>query len=96
MSALVSRLATIWFIVWGVTKQRRASSALDSAPSSSSMASTPEDQQRLVDLLVEATEQVMSKQPGYLAANLHHSLDGTKDDVDAAPVDARMKPVLWG
>jgi heme-degrading monooxygenase HmoA len=38
----------------------------------------PEDQQRLVDLLVEATEQVMSKQPGYVAANLHRSLDGTK------------------
>jgi heme-degrading monooxygenase HmoA len=38
----------------------------------------PEDQQRLVDLLVEATEQVMSKQPGYLAANIHRSLDGTK------------------
>jgi antibiotic biosynthesis monooxygenase (ABM) superfamily enzyme len=37
----------------------------------------PEDQQRLVDLLVEATEQVMSKQPGYLAANIHRSLDGT-------------------
>jgi hypothetical protein len=26
----------------------------------------------------EATEQVMSKQPGYLAANIHRSLDGTK------------------
>jgi heme-degrading monooxygenase HmoA len=38
----------------------------------------PEHQQRLVDLLVEATEQVMSKQPGYLAANIHRSLDGTK------------------
>jgi heme-degrading monooxygenase HmoA len=38
----------------------------------------PEDQQRLVDLLVEATEEVMSKQPGYVAANIHRSLDGTK------------------
>jgi heme-degrading monooxygenase HmoA len=38
----------------------------------------PEDQQRLVDLLVEATGQVMSRQPGYLAANIHRSLDGTK------------------
>jgi quinol monooxygenase YgiN len=38
----------------------------------------PENQQRLVDLLVEATEQVMSRQPGYLAANIHRSLDGTK------------------
>jgi hypothetical protein len=33
----------------------------------------PEDQQRLVDLLVEATGQVMSKQPGYLAANISQS-----------------------
>ena len=38
----------------------------------------PDNQQRLVDLLVEATEQVMSKQPGYVAANIHRSLDGTK------------------
>jgi heme-degrading monooxygenase HmoA len=38
----------------------------------------PENQQRLVDLLVEATEEVMSKQPGYVAANIHRSLDGTK------------------
>jgi heme-degrading monooxygenase HmoA len=38
----------------------------------------PENQQRLVDLLVEATEDVMSKQPGYVAANIHRSFDGTK------------------
>jgi len=38
----------------------------------------PENQQRLVDLLVQATETVMSKQPGYVAANIHRSLDGTK------------------
>lgn len=38
----------------------------------------PEDQPRLVDLLVVATEQVMSKQPGYVAANVHRSLDGAK------------------
>lgn len=38
----------------------------------------PEDQRRLLDLLVEATETVMSKQPGYVSANLHKSLDGTR------------------
>jgi heme-degrading monooxygenase HmoA len=38
----------------------------------------PGNQQQLVDLLVEATEQVMSRQPGYVAANIHRSLDGTK------------------
>lgn len=38
----------------------------------------PENQQRLVDLLVEATETVMSKQPGYVSASIHKSLDGTR------------------
>lgn len=37
----------------------------------------PENQQRLIDLLVEATEKVMSKQPGYISANIHRGLDGT-------------------
>src|SRR5215210_4506045 len=38
----------------------------------------PEDQQRLVGVLVEATEAVMSKQPGFVSANIHRSLDGTR------------------
>jgi antibiotic biosynthesis monooxygenase (ABM) superfamily enzyme len=38
----------------------------------------PEDQQRLLDLLVEATESVMKGLPGFVSANLHTSLDGTK------------------
>ena len=38
----------------------------------------PEDQQRLLDLLVEATESVMRGLPGFVSANLHRSLDGTK------------------
>ena len=38
----------------------------------------PENQQRLVDVLVEATEKVMSKQPGFVSANLHRSLDGKR------------------
>ncbi len=38
----------------------------------------PEDQQRLLDLLVEATESVMNGLPGFVSANLHKSLDGTK------------------
>jgi len=37
----------------------------------------PDRQQELVDLLVEATEKVMSKQPGYVSANIHKGLDGT-------------------
>ncbi len=38
----------------------------------------PEDQQRLADVLVEATEEVISGLPGFLSANIHKSLDGTR------------------
>jgi len=38
----------------------------------------PEDQQRLVDVLVEATRVVMRKQQGFISANIHRSLDGTR------------------
>ena len=38
----------------------------------------PEDQQRLLDLLVEATESVMRGLPGFVRANLHKSFDGTR------------------
>jgi heme-degrading monooxygenase HmoA len=34
------------------------------------------DQQQLVELLIRATDDVMSKQPGYLSARIHRSLDG--------------------
>lgn len=36
----------------------------------------PENQQRLVDLLVETTESVMRHVPGFVSANIHASLDG--------------------
>jgi heme-degrading monooxygenase HmoA len=35
-----------------------------------------EDQDRLVDLLVEATERVMRHLPGFVSANIHRGLDG--------------------
>lgn len=38
----------------------------------------PEDQGRLIQLLVGATEEVMSGRPGYVSANIHASLDGTR------------------
>ena len=38
----------------------------------------PERQQRLLDLLSEATEVVMRHQPGFISANLHRSLDGQR------------------
>ena len=37
----------------------------------------PENQQRLADVLVEATATVMKKLPGFISANIHKSLDGT-------------------
>jgi len=36
----------------------------------------PEDQGRLVDLLEEATGQVMRHLPGFISANIHRGLDG--------------------
>lgn len=35
----------------------------------------PEKQQELLELLIEATESVMSKMPGYISANIHVSID---------------------
>ncbi len=39
---------------------------------------SPDNQQRLVDLLVSATETVMRHRPGFVSANIHASDDGTK------------------
>jgi heme-degrading monooxygenase HmoA len=36
----------------------------------------PENQDRLADLLVEATESVMRHLPGFVSANIHRGLDG--------------------
>ena len=38
----------------------------------------PQNQQKLIEVLSQATEEVMSRQPGYISANIHKSLDGTK------------------
>ena len=38
----------------------------------------PADQHKLVEALIEATQQVMSKLPGFVSANIHRSLDGTR------------------
>jgi heme-degrading monooxygenase HmoA len=38
----------------------------------------PEDQQRLVDMLVEATEKTMKNIPGFISANIHKSIDGVR------------------
>jgi quinol monooxygenase YgiN len=38
----------------------------------------PRDQQRLVDLLTEATEAVMRHLPGFVSAHIHKSLNGVR------------------
>jgi len=38
----------------------------------------PENQQRLVELFAEMTENIMCKQPGFISSNIHKSLDGEK------------------
>ena len=38
----------------------------------------PRNQQRLIDLLVEATERSVRHAAGFISARLHRSLDGTK------------------
>lgn len=38
----------------------------------------PENQQKLVDMLVEATEKTMKNIPGFISANIHRSADGTR------------------
>ena len=38
----------------------------------------PSNQQKLVDLLIMATEESVTKITGFISANLHRSLDGTK------------------
>ena len=43
----------------------------------------PANQQRLVDLLTRATDEFVSRAPGFLSATLHRSLDGTKVTMSA-------------
>jgi hypothetical protein len=38
----------------------------------------PDSQQQLVDLLDEATSQVIRHRAGFISANIHASLDGTR------------------
>ncbi|WP_138431454.1 antibiotic biosynthesis monooxygenase family protein [Fodinibius saliphilus] len=38
----------------------------------------PTNQQELVNLLAEATEEAMSTLPGFISANIHQSLDGKR------------------
>jgi quinol monooxygenase YgiN len=64
----------------------------------------PSNQQRLVDLLTRATDNAVSRAPGFLSATLHRSIDGTKvtmyalwrsaEDYDAMRKDPAPLPFL--
>ncbi|HEV7732391.1 MAG TPA: antibiotic biosynthesis monooxygenase family protein [Candidatus Binatia bacterium] len=68
---------------------------------------SPDDQQKLVDLLVEATQKTMRHIPGFVSASIHKSADGTRvtnyaqwrraEDFEAMLKDPRaaehMKPI---
>jgi quinol monooxygenase YgiN len=67
-----------------------------------------ENQQRLVDLLIEATEKTMKNLPGFVSANIHNSADGVRvanyaqwrrrEDFEAIfnnpEATAHMKPIM--
>jgi quinol monooxygenase YgiN len=38
----------------------------------------PDHQQRVVDLLTRATDEFVSRAPGFISSTLHRSIDGTK------------------
>jgi quinol monooxygenase YgiN len=38
----------------------------------------PENQQRLVDILLAADTSIMKNLPGYISASIHRSIDGTR------------------
>ena len=64
----------------------------------------PENQQQLIDLLTQATEQSVRAKPGFISASLHRSVDGTKvtmyaqwrsaDDYQAMREDPAPLPYL--
>ncbi len=64
----------------------------------------PANQQQLIDLLTQATEQFVAHAPGFISSTLHRSLDGKKvtmyahwrsaEDYEAMRNDARPRPYL--
>ena len=65
---------------------------------------SPDDQDRLVDLLLSATSGLVDQAPGFISAALHKSVDGTKvamyarwrsaADYEAMRADPRPLPYL--
>ena len=64
----------------------------------------PEDQRKLLDILTRATRDVIRRMPGFISANFHLSLDGTrvanyaqwksKEDLDAMLRSPDARPHL--
>ena len=68
---------------------------------------SPENQQKLVDMLIEATQKTIRNVPGFVSASIHKSADGTRvanyaqwrraEDFEAMLRDPRaaehMKPI---
>jgi heme-degrading monooxygenase HmoA len=64
----------------------------------------PENQQRLIDLLIRATDGLVDRAPGFVSATLHRGVDGTKvtmvaqwrsaEDYQAMRQDQRPLPFL--
>ncbi len=68
----------------------------------------PENQQKLVDLLAEATEKTIKNASGFVSVNIHKSLDGvrvvnyaqwkSREDIEAMSknpeAQAHMKPIM--
>src|SRR5712675_1962857 len=68
----------------------------------------PENQQKLVEMLREATEKTMKALPGFVSANIHKSVDGirvanyaqwrSREDFEAMlnnpEATAHMKPIM--
>ncbi len=64
----------------------------------------PENQARLIELLEQATAEVIRHQPGFISANLHAGLDGTRvanyaqwasvDDMNAMLASPECRPHL--
>jgi quinol monooxygenase YgiN len=64
----------------------------------------PGDQDRLIDLLTRATEDFVSRAPGFLSATLHRSIDRTRvtmvarwrsrEDYEAMRADPGPRPFL--
>jgi quinol monooxygenase YgiN len=48
----------------------------------------PKDQQRLIDILISATDGLVDREPGFISATLHRSLDGAKVTMYAKWKDA--------